>query len=478
MALAHPRKTHYPEALEGHTPLQVLRTLAGIGGHEVYVVGGFVRDFLLGAAGTDIDVVVVGPGTALARAFADAVGSREVAVYENFGTALVKTGGYHVEFVGARKESYRANSRKPIVEDGTLYDDQLRRDLTINALSLALHPDRWGELVDPFDGLGDLERGIIRTPRDPDLTFSDDPLRMLRAVRFATRLGFTLPQELLAAIRRNRERIAIVSIERVTEEFNKLLAAAQPGQGFIHLFDTGLLELTFPEFVALHGVERVGRRAHKDNFYHTLQVVDNLCRLSDDLWLRWAAMLHDIAKPETKRFDPKVGWTFHGHEELGARRVPRIFQRLKLPQNEKMRYVQKLVRLHLRPIALVDEGVSDSAIRRLIVDAGEDLEDLMKLCRADITTRNPAKMERYLANFDAVEARIAEVTERDNLRNWQPPVTGELIMATFGLKPGKAVGEIKNAVREAILEGDIPNDYDAAVAYMHTVAQRVLAEEA
>jgi len=468
--LAVPRRDAYPEAL-AQPVFDALAAASEAVGQPAYVIGGYVRDFLLGHAGTDVDVVTLGSGTTLAQAFADHIGTRDVAVYENFGTALVNAGEWKVEFVGARRESYRKDSRKPIVENGSLDDDQRRRDFTINALSLALQRSSWGALHDPFGGLDHLDAGLLCTPLDPDLTFSDDPLRMFRAVRFAARLGFAIHPDTYAALSRNADRISIVSMERITDEMNKMLLATKPSAAFKTLFKVGLLQRVFPEFCRLHGVERINGRGHKDNFYHTLQVVDNLCAMSDDLWLRWSAMLHDIAKPATKRYDPVEGWTFHGHEERGARMVPGIFQRLRLPQNEHMKYVQKLVRLHLRPIALADGEVTDSAIRRLIVDAGDDLPDLMKLCRADITTRDARKHERYLANFDLVEQRVEEVTERDNLRNWQPPVTGELIMTTFGIAPSKQVGEIKERIRNAILDGEIPNQREAAIALMLDAGQ-------
>lgn len=467
----------YPHALVApvFAPLAALAQAHNI---EMYVIGGFVRDFLLGREGKDIDIVVVGDGVRTAQLFAEATGSNDVVIYANFGTALVKTNGYHVEFVGARKESYNHNSRKPLVENGSILDDQLRRDFTINALSISLNPNNYGELIDPFAGVEDLRRGIIRTPTDPDITFTDDPLRMLRGIRFASKLKFRIEEATLQAIARNKERISIVSMERISDELNKMILTEIPSTAFKLMFNTGILHIIFPEFVKLHGVDRINGRAHKDNFYHTLQVLDNLSRTTDLLWLRWGAVLHDIAKPQTKRYDETLGWTFHGHEDRGARMVPKIFARLRLPQNDKMRYVQKLVKLHLRPIALVDEEVSDSAIRRLIVDAGDDLEDLMKLCRADITTRDADKVVRFLKNFDHVEARVAEVMERDHLRNWQPPVSGEMIMGTFGLKPGPMVGTIKEAVRNAILDGIIPNDPESAVAYMHKVAQEVLSKQA
>jgi poly(A) polymerase len=445
---------------------------------ELYVIGGYVRDHLLARPCKDIDIVTLGSGVELARAFAEQVGSTEVAYYENFGTALVRFGEWSVEFVGARRESYRKSSRKPIVEDGTLHDDQIRRDFTVNALSLSLNDADFGQLIDPFGGLEDLRSGILRTPTDPDITFSDDPLRMLRGIRFAATLGFRLDDVAFEAIKRNRERIGIVSGERVAEELNKMVLAPKPSVGFLLMFKTGLLDLIFPEMVKLYGVEVVNGISHKDNFYHTLKVLDNISETTDDLWLRWSAILHDIAKPPTKRFDPRLGWTFHGHEERGARMVPKLFARLKLPQNEKMRFVQKMVRMHLRPIALVDDGVSDSAIRRLIFDAGDDLEALMKLCRADITTRDARKMDRYLHNFRVLEEKIEEVEARDHLRNWQPPVTGEMIMETFKLKPGPAVGDIKTAVRNAILDGDISSDAESAIAYMHKIAPEIIARPA
>jgi poly(A) polymerase len=452
-----------------------LRDTAAELGLRSYVIGGYVRDLLLGRPCKDIDVVVEGKGIALAEAFAQRVGDGHYSFFENFGTAMVMYGDYQVEFVGARRESYQRNSRKPIVEEGTLEDDQLRRDFTINALSLSLNADDYGDLHDPFGGLQDLRDGIIRTPTDPDITFSDDPLRMMRAVRFATRLGFEIHPETYEALGRNRQRLPIVSQERITEELNKIILTPVPSVGFKLLFDTGLLHEFFPLFCELQGVDIVNGRGHKDNFYHTLQVLDNLCAMTDDLWLRWGAVLHDIAKPATKRYYPKQGWTFHGHEDLGARWVPRIFKDLRLPLDHKMKFVQKLVQLHLRPIALVDDGVTDSAVRRLVFDAGEDLEALMKLCRADITTRNAAKMERILRNFNAVERKIMEVAERDALRNFQPPVTGEMIMELFQLPPGRLVGEIKLAVREAILEGEIPNEYEAALAFVKAKGAELLA---
>lgn len=446
-------------------------------GIRAYVIGGYVRDALLGIPSKDIDIVGEGKGIALAQAFAHEIGvaEKQVVVYKNFGTALVRFDADHeVEFVGARKESYQRNSRKPIVEEGTLEDDQLRRDFTINALSISLNADDWGEVHDPFGGLADLAKGVIRTPTDPQITFSDDPLRMLRAVRFSARFGFDIDPQTWEGMCQHANRIEIVSQERITDELQKMIQAKTPSRSLQQLFDCGLLELIFPELYNMHGIDTVQGRGHKDNFLHTLKVLDNVAAISDNVWLRWVAILHDIAKPLTKRYEPQTGWTFHGHEDKGARMVPKIFRRMKLPLTESMKYVQKLVALHQRPIALVTEEVSDSAIRRIVVDAGDDLQDLLNFCRCDITSGNPVKVQRFLANYDRLEQRIYEVEERDNLRNWQPPVDGKLIMDTFSLRPSKAVGEIKNAIREAILEGIIPNDKDAALAYMHEIAKDVL----
>jgi tRNA nucleotidyltransferase/poly(A) polymerase len=445
-------------------------------GLRAFVIGGFVRDMLLQRRGNekDIDIVVEGRGIDLAREFAKQMGNLEVVVFENFGTAMVKTDDFEVEFVGARKESYQRNSRKPIVEEGSLEDDQLRRDFTINALSLSLNADDFGELYDPFEGLLDLEDAIIKTPTNPDVTFSDDPLRMMRAVRFATQLHFYIEKETLDAISRNKDRIKIVSQERITTELNKIIMAPLPSIGFKILFNTGLLQIIFPELYAMHGVDYVNGRGHKDNFYHTLKVLDNVAAKSDDLWLRWVAILHDIAKPLCKRYETGTGWTFHGHEDKGGRMVPRIFRRMKLPLNEQMKYVQKLVRLHQRPIALVTEVVTDSAIRRIIFESGEDLNDLLDFCRADITSKNEHKVRRYLKNYEQLEKRIHEVEERDHLRNWQPPINGEMIMETFNLKPSRVVGQIKTEIREAILDGLIPNDQEAAIRFMHEIAPKYL----
>mgnify|MGYP006266950543 CR=1 FL=1 len=441
---------------------------------DTYLVGGFVRDQLLRRQKEvkDLDFVCVGSGIALAKQVAEEVGGTRVSVFKRFGTAALKHQGYELEFVGARKESYNRHSRKPVVEDGTLEDDQHRRDFTINALAISLNPSDYGELIDPFEGVKDLRRRMIRTPLNPEITFSDDPLRMMRAVRFATQLDFDIEADTFAAIREQRERIKIVSQERITDELNKIILAPVPSYGFKLLFQSGILELIFPEMAALQGVETINGKSHKDNFYHTLKVLDNVAQVSDNLWLRWAAILHDIAKPPTKRFHKKAGWTFHGHEDKGARMVPGIFRRMKLPMGEPMRYVRKLVRLHLRPIPLVRKEVTDSAIRRLLYEAGDDIDDLMKLCRADITSKDHNRVQRYLRNFDIVEAKMAEVEKKDQLRNFQPVITGEVIMETFDLPPSRAIGEIKVAVREAILDGKISNTYEEAYPYMLEVGRR------
>lgn len=438
-----------------------------------YVVGGYVRDLILKRASKDIDIVVLGDGIELAQQLASITPKSSFAYFKNFGTAMVKTPDWEVEFVGARKESYSRDSRKPQVMPGTLSDDQKRRDFTINALAVSLDQNDYGTLIDPFDGLSDLENKIIRTPLDPDITFSDDPLRMMRAIRFSAQLRFEIEAETFDAIKRNSERIKIISYERITEELNKIMLSSKPSVGFNLLFDSGLLQLIFPELAALQGVDIIDSRAHKDNFYHTLMVLDNICADTNDLWLRWAALLHDIAKPVTKRFEKGTGWTFHGHEDKGSRMVKKIFTRLKLPLNEKMKFVEKLVALHHRPKVLAEEGVTDSAIRRLIVDAAEDIDALFVLCKADITSRNRVKVETYRKNLLDVKQMVADVTERDALRNWQPPINGEDIMQMFGIGPGREVGIIKTEIREAILEGKIKNDKQAATALMLEIASEL-----
>ncbi len=458
-----------PDEIKAHVNQPIFKEIAATVkdfGKPAYVVGGYVRDLLLDRPCKDLDIVVEGSGIEFAKALSDRLNGTKVSFFKNFGTAMFMHNDLEFEVVGARKESYRDHSRKPLVEDGTLQEDRERRDFTINALSISLNPEDFGTIVDPFDGLSDLRDGRLITPLDPVQTYSDDPLRMMRAIRFASQLGFHIEDRSYQAIKDHAERLKIVSQERITDELNKIILSPKPSVGFKLLFKTGLLHQFFPKMVALHGVDVKNGIGHKDNFYHTLQVLDNVADRSDDLWLRWSAILHDIAKPATKRFDTQAGWTFHGHEDLGARWTPKIFRELKLPLDHKMKFVQKMVRLHLRPIALSKKEVSDSGIRRLLFDAGEDLESLMTLCESDITSKNEYKVKRFLDNFQRVREKCKEVEESDRLRNWQPPIGGQEIMDIFGLGPSREVGELKTAIREAILEGEIKNDYEEALAYL------------
>ncbi|MDD4609425.1 MAG: HD domain-containing protein [Bacteroidaceae bacterium] len=441
---------------------------------ECYVVGGYVRDIFLNRPSKDIDVVVVGSGIEVAQNLGKRLGKgAKVTIFKNFGTAQVKYKKTEIEFVGARKESYQRDSRKPIVEDGTLEEDQNRRDFTINAMAICLNKDRFGELVDPFNGVQDLKEGILRTPLDPDVTFSDDPLRMMRCIRFATQLKFYIDDETSASITRNAERIQIISKERIIEELNKILAAPVPSLGFVLLDQCGLLNLIFPEFANLQGVEVRNNKAHKDIFYHTLEVVDNIAKTTDNLWLRWAALLHDIGKPATKRWEHPAGWTFKNHNYIGENMIPSLFRQMKMPQNEKMKYVQKLVGLHMRPIAIANETVTDSAVRRLLFEAGDDIDDLMQLCEADITSKNQERKKRFLDNFQFVRQRLHEIEEKDHLRNFQPPIDGRTIMELFHLSPGKEVGALKSSLKDAILDGVIPNEYDAAYRFLQERAKKM-----
>lgn len=458
---------NYSQAIQ-HPIFAVIAEGAAELGVDCYVIGGFVRDFLLkrGSA-KDIDIVAIGSGIELAKKVASKLeGHPQVSIFKNFGTAMIKSGDLEIEFVGARKESYDHSSRKPVVEDGSLEDDQKRRDFTINALALSLNENNFGDLLDPFEGVADLERQLIRTPLDPGITYSDDPLRMMRAIRFATQLGFTIHLESLQAITEHKERINIISGERIVDELHKILASRKPSTGFGLLHKAGLLSYILPELVALQGIEEIEGQKHKDNFWHTLEVVDNIAETTDNLWLRWAALLHDIGKAPTKKFHKKIGWTFHGHEFVGSKMVYKLFKRLRMPLNDKMKFVQKMVLMSSRPIVLSEDSTTDSAVRRLVFDAGDYVDDLMTLCEADITTKNPKKQIKYKNNFQLVRQKIIEVEERDHIRNFQPPISGDEIMKTFQLKPSKEIGVIKEAIKEAILDGEIPNEYEAAKKYM------------
>lgn len=453
-----------------HPIFEILSDIAAEKDIEAYVIGGYVRDLLLQRPSKDIDIVVHGSGIALAEEAARRLGNLHLSVFKNFGTAMFRYKGMEIEFVGARKESYRTDSRKPIVEEGSIDDDQKRRDFTINALAISLNKTDYGQLIDPFGGLQHLDDRLIKTPLEPGITFSDDPLRMMRAIRFASQLNFTIEAETFRGIREQCQRLSIISTERIMDEFNKIMLSPEPSKGILLLDEAGLLEIFFPELTALKGIESVNGIKHKDNFYHTLAVLDTLSLYTENLWLRWAALLHDIGKPATKKFIKGQGWTFYGHNHVGERMVARIFNRLKLPQNEKMKYVQKLVNLHMRPIVLSEEVVTDSAVRRLLFDAGNDTDDLMTLAEADITSKNEEKVKRFLENFKVVRRKLKEVEEKDSIRNFQPPISGEEIIATFNLPPCKAIGDIKNAIKEAILDGIIGNNYDEAREYMFKVA--------
>ena len=462
--------------LSKHIESELFRTISKVGkenGKSSFVIGGFVRDIILNRPSKDVDIVVLGSGLKFAEKVADALGVKKVAYFKNFGTAAFVFNGIDVEFVGARKESYNRESRNPIIEEGTLEDDQNRRDFTINALAISLNQSSYGEVIDPFDGLGDIKRKLIKTPLDANITFSDDPLRMMRAIRFATQLNFKIDKSAITAIENNTERLDIISRERIMVELNKIILAEIPSKGFKILFDTKLLNEFFPEMVALYGVDTIDGKSHKDNFYHTLEVLDNISLNTDNLWLRWAAIMHDIAKPKTKRFNPKIGFTFHSHEDVGARMVGGIFKKLKLPLDSKMKYVQKLVRLHLRPISLVKGHVTDSAIRRLLFEAGDDIDDLMTLCDADITSKNDFKVQKYRTNFQKVRKKLKTVEEKDNVRNFQPPITGQEIIRTFNIEPSKIVGELKDKIKDAILDGKIKNNYDEAYSFMMEIAPKM-----
>lgn len=463
-------KSEIEKRIAEHLSATVFHTVGKVAdsmGRECYVVGGYVRDILLSRPSKDIDFVTLGSGIEVAEEVARKFGRHtSLAVFRTYGTAQVKSHGLELEFVGARKESYTHDSRNPIVEDGTLADDQRRRDFTVNAMAICVNKDNYGMLLDPFDGIGDMERKIIRTPLDPDITFSDDPLRMMRAIRFATQLGFDIYPETFQAIARNKERIKIITRERIVDELMKIMKSAKPSRGFYLLKESGLLELIMPELVALSGVEVMNGRGHKDNFEHTLQVLDNVAEKSNYVWLRWAALFHDIAKPVTKQYDKNLGWTFHNHNYIGSKMIPRIFKKMKMPMDAKMKYVQKLVELHMRPIALVEDTVTDSAVRRMIFDAGDDIEDLMTLCEADITSKNQEKVKRFLDNFMLVREKMKEIEEKDRIRNFQPPVDGLEIMRVFGLEPCREIGLLKEKIKNAILDGEIGNNHDEAYAYM------------